>query len=169
VVLGEAAIVRHARRVLEQLAECVGSTAEARVECEPALRHEDQRRRGKCGLGQAPPRHGQPVGIVIAGLPAVHRCRQDARGNSSVLGFRGMRREGYHAGDAAVRPPLTRKEEIDMGLFKELNHVSITVTDVAKAREFYTGLLGLKRFRDRPSTSRHLVTASATGCLCISF
>ena len=26
-----------------------------------------------------------------------------------------------------------------MGLFKELNHVSITVTDVAKAREFYTG------------------------------
>ena len=31
-----------------------------------------------------------------------------------------------------------------MGLFKELNHVSITVTDVAKAREFYTGLLGLE-------------------------
>ena len=31
-----------------------------------------------------------------------------------------------------------------MGLFKELNHVSITVTDVAKAREFYTGLLGLQ-------------------------
>jgi catechol 2,3-dioxygenase-like lactoylglutathione lyase family enzyme len=39
---------------------------------------------------------------------------------------------------------LTREEEIDMGLFKELNHVSITVTDVAKAREFYTGLLGLE-------------------------
>ena len=31
-----------------------------------------------------------------------------------------------------------------MGLFKELNHVSITVTDVAKAREFYTGVLGLE-------------------------
>ena len=31
-----------------------------------------------------------------------------------------------------------------MSLFKELNHVSITVTDVAKARDFYTGLLGLK-------------------------
>jgi len=31
-----------------------------------------------------------------------------------------------------------------MGLFKELNHVSITVTDVAKTREFYTGLLGLE-------------------------
>ena len=31
-----------------------------------------------------------------------------------------------------------------MELFKELNHVSITVTDVAKAREFYTGLLGLQ-------------------------
>jgi catechol 2,3-dioxygenase-like lactoylglutathione lyase family enzyme len=30
-----------------------------------------------------------------------------------------------------------------MCLFKELSHVSITVTDVAKAREFYTGLLGL--------------------------
>ena len=55
-----------------------------------------------------------------------------------------MPQEGYHAGDAAIRPPLTRKEEVDMGLFKELNHVSITVTDVAKAREFYTGLLGLE-------------------------
>jgi len=31
-----------------------------------------------------------------------------------------------------------------MSLFKELNHVSITVTDVAKAREFYTGVLGLE-------------------------
>src|SRR3990170_4964230 len=31
-----------------------------------------------------------------------------------------------------------------MGLFKELNHVSITVTDVAKARDFYTGLLGFE-------------------------
>jgi glyoxylase I family protein len=41
-------------------------------------------------------------------------------------------------------PHLTPREEVDMGLFKELNHVSITVTDVAKAREFYTGLLGLQ-------------------------
>jgi len=31
-----------------------------------------------------------------------------------------------------------------MSLFKELNHVSITVTDIAKAREFYSGLLGLR-------------------------
>lgn len=31
-----------------------------------------------------------------------------------------------------------------MSLFKVLNHVSITVTDVAKAREFYTGVLGLQ-------------------------
>ena len=31
-----------------------------------------------------------------------------------------------------------------MGMFNGLNHVSITVTDVAKAREFYTGLLGLE-------------------------
>ena len=30
-----------------------------------------------------------------------------------------------------------------MSLFKQTSHVSITVTDVAKAREFYTGLLGL--------------------------
>jgi catechol 2,3-dioxygenase-like lactoylglutathione lyase family enzyme len=29
-----------------------------------------------------------------------------------------------------------------MSLFKILSHVSITVTDVAKARDFYTGLLG---------------------------
>ena len=29
-----------------------------------------------------------------------------------------------------------------MSLFKILNHVSITVTDVEKAREFYTGVLG---------------------------
>jgi len=31
-----------------------------------------------------------------------------------------------------------------MSLFKELNHVSITVTDVAKAREFYSNVLGLQ-------------------------
>jgi catechol 2,3-dioxygenase-like lactoylglutathione lyase family enzyme len=31
-----------------------------------------------------------------------------------------------------------------MALFKELNHVSVTVTDVDKAREFYTGVLGLQ-------------------------
>lgn len=30
-----------------------------------------------------------------------------------------------------------------MSLFKQTSHVSITVTDVEKAREFYTGLLGL--------------------------
>jgi glyoxylase I family protein len=35
-------------------------------------------------------------------------------------------------------------KEIAMKLFSELNHVSITVTDVAKAREFYTGVLGLE-------------------------
>ncbi|MBM4442654.1 MAG: VOC family protein [Candidatus Rokubacteria bacterium] len=29
-----------------------------------------------------------------------------------------------------------------MSLFKQLNHVSITVTDVEKAREFYSGVLG---------------------------
>jgi catechol 2,3-dioxygenase-like lactoylglutathione lyase family enzyme len=31
-----------------------------------------------------------------------------------------------------------------MSLFKQISHVSVTVTDVAKAREFYTGLLGLQ-------------------------
>ena len=31
-----------------------------------------------------------------------------------------------------------------MKMFKEPNHVSITVTDVAKAREFYTGVLGFE-------------------------
>jgi catechol 2,3-dioxygenase-like lactoylglutathione lyase family enzyme len=31
-----------------------------------------------------------------------------------------------------------------MSLFRQLSHVSITVTDVAKAREFYTGTLGLE-------------------------
>jgi catechol 2,3-dioxygenase-like lactoylglutathione lyase family enzyme len=31
-----------------------------------------------------------------------------------------------------------------MDLFKALNHVSITVTDVGKAREFYGGVLGLQ-------------------------
>ncbi len=29
-----------------------------------------------------------------------------------------------------------------MSLFNSMSHVSATVTDVAKAREFYTGLLG---------------------------
>jgi glyoxylase I family protein len=32
--------------------------------------------------------------------------------------------------------------EVVMSLFKTLSHVSITVTDVEKAREFYTGVLG---------------------------
>ncbi len=31
-----------------------------------------------------------------------------------------------------------------MSLFKQMSHVSVTVTDVGKAREFYTGLLGLQ-------------------------
>ena len=31
-----------------------------------------------------------------------------------------------------------------MSLFKVLSHVSITVTDVTKARDFYTGVLGLQ-------------------------
>jgi glyoxylase I family protein len=31
-----------------------------------------------------------------------------------------------------------------MSLFRKLSHVSITVTDVDKAREFYTGTLGLE-------------------------
>ena len=29
-------------------------------------------------------------------------------------------------------------------LFKILSHVSVTVTDVAKARDFYSGVLGFK-------------------------
>ena len=40
-----------------------------------------------------------------------------------------------------------------MGMFNGLNHVSITVTDVAKAREFYTGLLGLDRKSTRLNSS----------------
>ena len=31
-----------------------------------------------------------------------------------------------------------------MSLFKQIQHVSITVTDVQKARDFYTGLLGFQ-------------------------
>ena len=31
-----------------------------------------------------------------------------------------------------------------MSLFKQISHVSVTVTDVAKARAFYTDLLGLQ-------------------------
>jgi catechol 2,3-dioxygenase-like lactoylglutathione lyase family enzyme len=31
-----------------------------------------------------------------------------------------------------------------MSLFEQLSHVSVTVTDVAKAREFYSGALGLQ-------------------------
>ena len=51
-----------------------------------------------------------------------------------------------------------------MSLFKELNHVSITVTDVAKAREFYTGLLGLQEIPrpafDFPASGMASETAS---------
>jgi catechol 2,3-dioxygenase-like lactoylglutathione lyase family enzyme len=43
-----------------------------------------------------------------------------------------------------VGAALAAEEEIAMKMFKELNHVSITVTDVAKAREFYTGVLGFE-------------------------
>ena len=39
-----------------------------------------------------------------------------------------------------------------MSLFKELNHVSITVTDVAKAREFYGNVLGFQEI-PRPAFS----------------
>jgi glyoxylase I family protein len=31
-----------------------------------------------------------------------------------------------------------------MSLFKQISHVSITVTDITKAREFYTGVLGFQ-------------------------
>jgi len=31
-----------------------------------------------------------------------------------------------------------------MSLFRQISHVSITVTDITKARDFYTGLLGLE-------------------------
>ena len=37
-----------------------------------------------------------------------------------------------------------------MSLFKLLSHVSITVTDVAKAREFYSGALGFREI-SRPA------------------
>ena len=37
-----------------------------------------------------------------------------------------------------------------MGLFKQFTHVSITVTDIGKAREFYTGTLGFAEI-DRPA------------------
>src|SRR5215475_11767676 len=46
----------------------------------------------------------------------------------------------HRAVESAARTP---PGEVVMGLFKELNHVSITVTDVAKAREFYSNVLGL--------------------------
>jgi catechol 2,3-dioxygenase-like lactoylglutathione lyase family enzyme len=31
-----------------------------------------------------------------------------------------------------------------MGLFKHMSHVSITVTDIQKTRDFYTGTLGFQ-------------------------
>jgi catechol 2,3-dioxygenase-like lactoylglutathione lyase family enzyme len=37
-----------------------------------------------------------------------------------------------------------------MSLFKQLTHVSVTVTDVAKAREFYSSVLGFEEI-DRPA------------------
>jgi len=43
-----------------------------------------------------------------------------------------------------------------MSLFKQFTHVSITVTDVAKAREFYTDTWGSRRSPAPRSTSRHL-------------
>ena len=51
-----------------------------------------------------------------------------------------------------------------MSLFKILSHVSVTVTDVTKAREFYTGVLGFRRSRAPPSTSRASGTAWAGTC-----
>ena len=43
-----------------------------------------------------------------------------------------------------ARLPHDRGEEDAMGTFRVLSHVSITVTDIAKTREFYTGQLGLQ-------------------------
>jgi catechol 2,3-dioxygenase-like lactoylglutathione lyase family enzyme len=37
-----------------------------------------------------------------------------------------------------------------MALFNQLTHVSVTVTDVAKAREFYSDVLGFREI-DRPA------------------
>ena len=51
-----------------------------------------------------------------------------------------------------------------MSLFKQFTHVSITVTDVAKAREFYSDTWGSRRSRGRPSTSRASGTAWAATC-----
>jgi len=52
-----------------------------------------------------------------------------------------------------------------MSLFEELNHVRITVTDVAKAREFYTGLLGLEEI-PRPAFDFPGIWYSHGGGLC---
>jgi hypothetical protein len=79
-IFGEIAIVRHPRRVLEELAQRVGSGAEVCVESEATLRHEDQRSRGQRGLRQAPPRHRGREARVIAERPAFHQRGEDARG-----------------------------------------------------------------------------------------
>jgi glyoxylase I family protein len=39
---------------------------------------------------------------------------------------------------------MAQLEEVAMSLFKQISHVSITVTDITKARDFYTGVLGFQ-------------------------
>jgi catechol 2,3-dioxygenase-like lactoylglutathione lyase family enzyme len=55
-----------------------------------------------------------------------------------------------------------------MSLFKQFTHVSVTVTDVAKAREFYSDTLGLQEIRARRSTFPASGTASEATCSCTS-
>ena len=55
-----------------------------------------------------------------------------------------------------------------MSLFKQFTHVSVTVTDVAKAREFYSDTLGLQEIAARRSISPASGTAWAVTCSCTS-
>src|SRR5580765_4195109 len=104
-------------------------------------------------------RHGaaRRSGSLVRSLSIRQATNQKAREGSnrtkvqgrSVLREQAARRDGpvfrRHRPTSAVESqPGRHPEEAPMSLFKELNHVSITVTDVAKAREFYTGVLGFQ-------------------------
>jgi catechol 2,3-dioxygenase-like lactoylglutathione lyase family enzyme len=54
-----------------------------------------------------------------------------------------------------------------MGMFKQFTHVSITVTDIGKAREFYSDTLGFAEI-DRPAFNLPRGSGTAWAATCSS-
>src|SRR5215813_5253190 len=74
--------------------------------------------------------------------------RSVTRSSGALMWTRASPRTGRDGRRAS--PDADRREEEPMALFNQLTHISVTVTDVAKAREFYSDVLGFQEI-DRPA------------------